>query len=76
MSVIFVKCPIAYNIQSTTDAKYYIPIDYKVTNENDSKAMGPMLRRAKTILQSNNFTALYDKGCHTGSEQKQPWKQV
>ena len=61
---------VAYNIQSTTDAKNYIPIDYKVTNENDSKAMGPMLRRAKTILQTNDFTALYDKGYHTGSELK------
>ena len=61
---------VAYNIQSTTDAKYYIPIDYKVTNQNDSKAMGPMLRRAKTILQTNHFTALYDKGYHTGSELK------
>ena len=27
-----------------------------------------MLRRAKTILQHNNFTALYDKGYHTGRE--------
>jgi hypothetical protein len=27
-----------------------------------------MLRRAKTILGHPNFTALYDKGCHTGSE--------
>lgn len=61
---------VAYNIQSTTDAKYYIPIDYKVTNENDSKAMGPMLGRAKTILQADDFTALYDKGYHTGSELK------
>ena len=32
--------------------------------------MGPMLRRTKTILQHNNFTALYDKGYHTGSEIK------
>jgi hypothetical protein len=39
-----------------------------VTNENDSKAMGGMLRRAKTILRHNNFTAIYDKGYHTGSE--------
>jgi hypothetical protein len=38
-----------------------------VTNENDSKAMGGMLR-AKTILRHNNFTAIYDKGYHTGSE--------
>ncbi len=27
-----------------------------------------MLRRAKTMLRDNNFTALYDKGYHTGRE--------
>jgi transposase len=61
---------VAYNVQTTVDAKNHLTIDYKVTNENDSKAMGCMLRRAKTILQSNQFTALYDKGYHTGSEIK------
>lgn len=59
---------VCYNIQSTVDAKHNMPIDYKVTNVNDSKAMGNMLRRAKTILGHNNFKALYDKGYHTGSE--------
>jgi hypothetical protein len=39
-----------------------------VTNSNDNKAMGNMLRRAKSILRTNEFTALYDKGYHTGSE--------
>ncbi|AGC78554.1 ISCps6, transposase [Nonlabens dokdonensis DSW-6] len=29
-----------------------------------------MLRRAKSILKTNQFTALYDKGYHTGSEFK------
>lgn len=61
---------VAYNVQTTVDHKHYLPIDYKMTNENDSKAMGNMLRRAKTILHSNQFTALYDKGYHTGSEFK------
>ena len=61
---------VAYNIQTTVDAKHCIPVDYKVTNENDSKAMGGMLRRAKTILNTSDFTALYDKGYHTGSEIK------
>lgn len=61
---------VAYNVQTTVDAKHCLPIDYKVTNENDSKAMGSMLRRTKAILQSNDFTALYDKGYHTGSEIK------
>ena len=27
-----------------------------------------MVRRAKTILGSSDFTALYDKGYHTGTE--------
>ena len=61
---------VAYNIQTVVDARHYLPIDYKVTNENDSKAMGGMLRRTKCILQTNQFTALYDKGYHRGSEIK------
>ncbi|MCD6564797.1 MAG: IS1182 family transposase [Bacteroidales bacterium] len=59
---------VAYNVQTTVDEKNNLPIDYKVTNTNDSKAMGNMLRRAKSILRTNDFTALYDKGYHTGSE--------
>lgn len=59
---------VVYNIQVTTDAEYCLPIDYKVTNSNDNRAMGNMLRRAKSILGTNEFTALYDKGYHTGSE--------
>lgn len=61
---------VAYNVQTVVDAKHCLAIDYKVTNENDSKAMGGMLRRAKTILNTTDFTALYDKGYHTGSEIK------
>lgn len=59
---------VAYNIQSTVDAKHCLAVDYKVTNQNDSKAMGNMVRRAKTILGTNSFTILYDKGYHTGTE--------
>jgi len=61
---------VAYNVQTSVDAKNNIPIDYKVTNENDSKAMGNMVQRAKSILRTNEFTVLYDKGFHTGSELK------
>ena len=59
---------VAYTVQTTVDALHNIPIDFKVTNENDAKAMGGMLRRSKTILGHNDFTAIYDKGYHTGSE--------
>jgi len=61
---------VAYNLQTSVDSKHNLPIDFKVTNNNDSKAMGNMLQRAKSILQHNQFTALYDKGYHTGSEFK------
>ncbi len=59
---------VAYNVQTSVDSDHNIPIDYKVTNTNDSKAMGNMLQRTKSILGHNRFTMLYDKGYHTGSE--------
>lgn len=59
---------VAYNIQSTVDAKHNLPINYEVTNENDSKAMGGILTHAVEVLEHNQFTALFDKGYHTGSE--------
>ncbi|MBW7943002.1 MAG: transposase, partial [Candidatus Kuenenia stuttgartiensis] len=37
---------VAYNVQTTVDAKHNILINYEVTNENDSKAMGSMLEQA------------------------------
>lgn len=59
---------VAYNIQTTVDAKHCLAVDFKVTNQNDSKAMGNMVRRAKKILGNSDFTLLYDKGYHTGTE--------
>jgi transposase len=61
---------VAYSVQTVVDAKYNLPIDYKVTNQNDSRAMSGMLRRTKTILGTTDFTAVYDKGYHTGCEIK------
>ena len=59
---------VCYTAQTTVDAKHKLLIDYRLTNQNDKKAMGMMLRRAKSILRTNRFTGLYDKGYHTGSE--------
>jgi hypothetical protein len=61
---------VAYNIQTVVDEKNNLLLDYKVTNENDSRALSGMLRRTRTILGTKDFTALYDKGYHTGSEIK------
>ena len=61
---------VAYNIQTVVDAKNNLLLDYKVTNENDSRALSGMLRRTKTILGTRDFTALYDKGYHTRNGNK------
>lgn len=59
---------VAYNVQATVDDQHLLPIDYKVTNRNDSLAMGEMVERAVGIIGHNEFTALYDKGYHTTGE--------
>lgn len=61
---------VAYNVQTTVDAENNLLIDYKVTNNNDSKAMGEMVTRAAEIIENTDFTALYDKGYHKGTELK------
>jgi len=61
---------VAYSVQTVVDAKHNLPIDYKVTNQNDSRALSGMLRRTKKILGTTDFTAVYDKGYHTGCELK------
>ena len=59
---------VAYNIQSSVDAKNKIPIDYQVTNQNDRNALTSMVRRAKTILRTNTFDAVFDKGYHNAEQ--------
>src|SRR5690606_10907492 len=39
---------VCYTAQTTVDAKHKLLIDYKLTNQNDKKGMGMMLRRAKS----------------------------
>ena len=56
---------VAYNVQTFVVAKHNLPIDYKVTNQNDTRALGGMLRRTKTSLGTTDFTAVYDKGYNT-----------
>lgn len=61
---------VAYNVQTVVDAKHCIPIEYKVSNQNDSKAMGDMVERTTEILELTDFVTLYDIGYHIGSEFK------
>jgi len=59
---------VCYNIQSTVDAKYKIPIDYSVTNTNDKRAMTSMIESAIEIVENNTFDAVFDKGYYTAEE--------
>lgn len=59
---------VAYNVQSTVDAKNKIPIDYEVTNQNDKKAMTSMVEKAIEIVDNNEFDAVFDKGYHTAEQ--------
>ena len=59
---------VAYNVQSTVDAKHKLPIDYEVTNQNDKNAMANMVESAIEIVGNNNFEAVFDKGYHNAEE--------
>lgn len=59
---------VAYNIQSTVDDKYNLPINYNTTNENDSNAMTEMVEQAIDIVGNNSFDALFDKGYHNAEQ--------
>ena len=59
---------VAYNIQSTVDAKNKIPIDYEVTNKNDKRAMTSMVKQAIEIVDNTEFDAVFDKGYHTAEQ--------
>lgn len=61
---------VAYSTQATTDDKHKLLLDYDVTNEIDANAMGDMISRSKDVLGHSDFTALFDKGYHTGAELK------
>ena len=59
---------VAYNVQSTVDEKHKIPINYDVTNVNDSNAMTEMVEQAIKIIKNNTFNALFDKGYHNAEQ--------
>ena len=59
---------VAYNVQSTVDAKNKLPIAYEVTNQNDKNALSGMVKTATEVLGTSNFEAVFDKGYHNAEE--------
>jgi transposase len=59
---------VAYNVQSTVDSKYKLPIDYDVINQNDRNALSGMVESAIDILGTNKFDAVFDKGYNNAEQ--------
>jgi len=59
---------VAYNVQSTVDSKYKLPIDYDVINQNDKNALAGMVENAIDILGTNEFDAVFDKGYNNAEQ--------
>ncbi|WP_157578160.1 hypothetical protein [Tenacibaculum ovolyticum] len=59
---------VCYNIQSTLDSKNKLPIDYKVTNVNDKKALVEMTKKAIDIIGNNTFNFVLDKGYYIAEQ--------
>jgi len=54
---------VAYNVQTSVDAKHKLLCDFEVTTEpNDLGQLSPMALRAKEILEADKLDVLADKG--------------
>jgi predicted RNA-binding protein YlxR (DUF448 family) len=60
---------VAYNVQSATDGKYDIIVEYNVsTNPSDHHQLGVMVKKVKRILKLRRFTVLADKGYYNAED--------
>jgi hypothetical protein len=60
---------VCYNVQTTTDAKHNLIVDFEVTNQpNDKGQLLPMTKRAKEVLGVERLTNLADKGYYDGTD--------
>ena len=59
---------VGYNIQSASDSKHKLLIEYDTGDVNDSHALGTMAIRTKELLNADEMNVLADKGYHTGEE--------
>jgi transposase len=62
---------VGYNVQSSSDSKHKLLVEYDTGDVNDTHALAPMALKTKEILGVENMNALADKGYHTGEQLKQ-----
>lgn len=59
---------VGYNIQSVSDEKHKLLVDYDTGTVNDTHSLAPMAIQAKELLGVEELTVLADKGYHTGKQ--------
>jgi len=62
---------VGYNIQTSSDAKHKLLVEYDTGDVNDTHALAPMAMQTKEILGINKMNVLADKGYHTGEQLEQ-----
>jgi transposase len=61
---------VGYSVQTITDDKHCIPVDYEVTNKTDIGAMSKMVSNAVEVFPDKGFKMVLDAGYHSGEEMK------
>ena len=59
---------VGYNIQSVSDEKHKLLVDYDTGTVNDTHSLAPMAIQAKELLGVDELTVIADKGYHTGKQ--------
>jgi len=62
---------VGYNIQTASDSKNKLLVEYDTGNVNDTHALAPMAKQTKALLGVEEISALADKGYHTGEQLQQ-----
>jgi transposase/IS5 family transposase len=62
---------VGYNIQTSTDSKHKLLVEYDTGDVNDTHALAPMAIATKELLKVGHINALADKGYHTGEQMQQ-----
>jgi hypothetical protein len=59
---------VGYNIQSSSDSRHKLLVEYDTDDVNDTHALSPIAIQTKELLGVKHMNVLADKGYHTGEE--------
>jgi transposase len=62
---------VGYNIQTSSDSKHKLLVEYDTGDVNDTRALSPMALKTKELLSVDKMNVLADKGYHTGDQIQQ-----